>query len=342
MVARRAWRASRISLAFFAASTSMALWAPSASAGWLWPDSPYARPYDRGQFFQRQLPPSVIANMLYSRYGMARVMSVRPRGDVYWADAIDRRGYRVRFTIDGFNGQVLESFVVGTSPYEAAVPIPPGAVPRQARREDFFEQEPAPPPSNRRAMIPRDERELDPATPAKRPDKKKPPKTQAARQPPTAPLQAPSPAPKPDEKRPETAARPPAPADLPAAPDKPEIAPPAPTPEPVKPAESVAPVEPVKPVEKPAETRPAEPARPAEARPAEPVKPAEAEPPKPERPAARAEAAGTGSTRIPEPLIDPKTGRRNPSAIEVPPAPLDDAPSKKAEPSVLPPPVSLE
>jgi hypothetical protein len=336
MVARRAWRASRISLVFFAASTSIAVWAQPASAGWLWPDSPY----DRGQFFQRQLPPHAVADILYSRYGMARVMSVRPRGDVYWADAIDRRGYRVRFTIDGFNGRVLESYVVGTGPYEAAVPVPPGAVPREARREDFFAPEPAPPPSNRRAMIPRDERELDPATPPRRNEKKKPPpKSQAARQPPTTPLQPPAPAAKPEEKLPETAARPAGPAEQPG-PDKLDVAPPSPAPEPMKPTGSAPTVAPPRPAEKPAEPAPA--ARPAEARPSEPAKPAEAEPPKPDRPAARAEAAGTGSSKIPEPLIDPKTGRHNPSTIDVPPAPLDDAPSKRAAPSAPPPPVSLE
>lgn len=325
MVARRAWRASRISLAFFAASTSIGIGIQPAAAGWLWPDSPY----ERGQFFQRQLPPHAIADLLYSRYGMARVMSVRPRGDVYWADAIDRRGYRVRFTIDGFNGRVLESYVVGTGPYEAAVPMPPGAVPREARREDFFAPEAAPPPSNRRAMIPRDERELDPASPPKRNEKKKPAKSQASRQPATAPLQpAPAPAVKPEDKPPETAARPASPADQPTI-EKPSVAPPSPAPEPVKPAETAPAIESTKPVEKPADPAPA-------------AKPAEAEPPGPEKPAARAEVGGTGSTKIPEPLIDPKTGRRNPSAIDVPPAPLDDASSKKSAPSALPPPVSLE
>ena len=56
-------------------------------------------------------------------------MSVITVGDVYQADAIDRRGYRVRFIVDGDSGAVLDRFVVGRSAYEAPVPIPPGLVP---------------------------------------------------------------------------------------------------------------------------------------------------------------------------------------------------------------------
>ena len=80
-------------------------------------------------FFRNDVSAPEVADMLYTRYRVARVMSIITVGDVYHADAIDRRGYRIRFIVDGDNGAVLDSFMVGRSAYEAPVPIPPGLVP---------------------------------------------------------------------------------------------------------------------------------------------------------------------------------------------------------------------
>ena len=63
--------------------------------------------------FGMELSAPEIADILYARYRVARVMSVITVGDVYQADAIDRRGYRVRFIVDGDNGAVLDSFMIG-------------------------------------------------------------------------------------------------------------------------------------------------------------------------------------------------------------------------------------
>src|SRR5690349_13688175 len=79
--------------------------------------------------FGMELSAPEVADILYSRYRVARVMSVITVGNVYQADAIDRRGFRVRFIVDGDNGAVLDSFMIGRSAYEAPVPVPPGLVP---------------------------------------------------------------------------------------------------------------------------------------------------------------------------------------------------------------------
>jgi hypothetical protein len=164
--------------------------------------------------------------MLYTRYRVARVMSVITVGDVYHADAIDRRGYRVRFIVDGDNGAVLDSFMVGRSAYEAPVPIPPGLVPNGpgARLAPFGPQpdrlappEPARPVPRRQARTP------EPETSASEPGKAK---TAPALRAPTAPAK--------QEPAPLTAARPPEKSDeVPAV--KPIIAPPPPSAAPAAP-----------------------------------------------------------------------------------------------------------
>ena len=93
--------------------------------------APLAEP---AQFSRFMMEPGEVADALYSRYGFQRVMRIRSVGDVYEADAIDRRGYRVHVTVDGYNGRVLESFAVGSRAYDAPVPVPPRGVPGGYRR----------------------------------------------------------------------------------------------------------------------------------------------------------------------------------------------------------------
>ena len=72
-------------------------------------------------------PQIVNTYTFYSRYGVARIILVRPLSEVYEVDAIDRRGARVRYTVDAFDGQLLERAMLGA--YEAPVPLPPGSIP---------------------------------------------------------------------------------------------------------------------------------------------------------------------------------------------------------------------
>jgi len=217
-------------------------------------------------FFGMELSAPEVADILYARYRVARVMSVITVGNVYQADAIDRRGYRVRFIVDGDNGAVLDSFMIGRSAYEAPVPIPPGLVPPPAARlapSPMLRSVPPEPknlPRSRQATTP-DPRSItdDPGKARPDPGAKPSPSLRAV------------PSPSRQEPEPPTAARPSAPAQEPQSP-------------------------------KPTVTVPSQPdasprSQPAEARQANPV------------------------SRMPEPLIDPKTGR---AAGSVPVTPLDE------------------
>jgi hypothetical protein len=65
--------------------------------------------------------------------------------------ALDRRGYRISFAVDAYNGRVLESFIVRQRPYGAGVPLAPG-----------YDVEQPVPQRSRRAMLPRDTQEVEP------------------------------------------------------------------------------------------------------------------------------------------------------------------------------------
>lgn len=185
------------------------------------------------------LGPPEVADMLYTRYRVARVMRIVPRGDVYQAEAIDRRGYRVHFTVDAYNGEVLESFVVGRSAYEPPVPVPPGMVPGGRVQPRFPDEDLRGPPAAPQQVVPprsRQARSPDATAPATQPRPKQTPAPRSA-----APKVQPEKV-QPDP-APATASRQPAEKAAPAAPAiKPTVTPPA--------AVDSAP--------KPAETRPAD------------------------------------------------------------------------------------
>jgi len=283
-----------------------------------------------------------VVDLLYGRYGMARVMRVRPMGDVYEAEAIDRRGFRRHFVVDAYSGRILESFVVGRRPYEAAVPQPPGMIPGYGRDamlppgrlaperglnpEYGFPPEREPQPGRRAAPVRPAEPGVAPARPlpqqARRPDGVAPAPAVKAKPVPDQPKPS-TVAPVPD-KLPETAARPPQ-----VEPAKPTPAPPV-----TRPADTAA-----RPAgDRPGGERPAVkpvPVPPPAAAPAPLPPPIASEPPAQVRPAAPV-------ARAPEPLIDPKTGAplgRPGTAIPV--APLDDA-VKVPPPSTPVPAATLE
>lgn len=284
-----------------------------------------------------------VVEMLYRRYGALRVLYVRPVGDIYQAELIDRSGYRLHYTIDAYDGRILERYIMGRN--ERPAPVPPGMVPGgqmmpdrmppppveyQYRRDPGYPREAGLPPATAPVaprtvapMVPapragavqsaplgeppvaaRPElRELDPQTrtvPHGLPSQASVPPAEAQ---PTdvAPAQR-----RPDTRKPATARVDPAPA--------PELPKPAPVkPEVVRPvAPPVTAVPSVAPTTTPA---PREPAR-ADVRPAVP-----------------------STAKIPEPLIDPRTGK---PTVSVPVAPLDDAqkPTKPSGPMV--PPATLD
>ncbi len=306
--------------------------APAAAGPWLGTGAAQTAPglkhnvwFDYGGFSAPE-----IVDLLYGRYGMARVMRVRPMGDVYEAEAIDRRGFRRHFVVDAHNGRILESFVIGRQPYETAVPQPPGLIPGHGRNAML--------PPGRLAP----ERGLAPeyGFPAERdpvPGRRAAPVRPA--QPDAAPVR-PQPQPQPQQaRRPDAAAPVPAVKAKPL-PDLPK--PPGVAPVPEKPPETAArppQTEPLKPVPTRPGPRPPETAarpggdRPAGDRPAVtpvPVPPPVAAPvplPPPlavETPAQVRPAAPVA--RAPEPLIDPKTGAPlGRPGTTIPVAPLDDA-----------------
>ena len=287
-----------------------------------------------------------VVELLYRRYGALRVLYVRPVGDIYQAELIDRSGYRLHYTIDAYDGRVLERYIMGRN--ERPVPVPPGMVPGgqmmpdrmppppveyQYRREPGYPREAGLPP----ATAPVGPRTMTPAMPAPRsgavqsaplgeppvvsrqpgfePEpplhrslpQASPPQTSSL--PTEAPLADPAPAPKrPEPRKPASARAEPTPA--------PELPKPAPvkheTVRGVGPPASAAPVVVVPPTTTPTVREPAR----AEVRPAVP-----------------------STAKIPEPLIDPKTGK---PTVTVPVVPLDDAqkPSKPTGPMV--PPATLD
>ncbi len=274
--------------------------------------------------FGAGLTPPDVADLLYTRFRVARVMRIYPTGDVYQAEAIDRRGYRVHFTIDAYNGALLESYVIGRGAYEAPVPLPPGLVPGAPVPDQPVARLPS-----TRAPGPSDGwvRPQEPGAPAPRtnrqartPDPSAPPANPRVKQTPEPKL-PPKPAP---EVAPSTAARQPVEKPVEPAPDvKTTVSPPTPVESaPLAPPATPAPSATVSP---PAES-------PATAAPAAPAKAAPA-------PSASAEVRQALPTRTPEPLIDPKTGK---PPVSVPVTPLDDAQAPAKPPIKIVPPATLE
>src|SRR5690242_13114385 len=85
--------------------------ASPAAAGPLDPFFPSGGPFGPGAVVlepRGRLTPPQVVDIVYARYGAARVMTVRNRGGIYEVDAIDRRGRRVRYTLDSLDGELLE------------------------------------------------------------------------------------------------------------------------------------------------------------------------------------------------------------------------------------------
>ncbi|WP_406854835.1 hypothetical protein ABEG18_20145 [Alsobacter sp. KACC 23698] len=314
-VARRFVRRGALALAALVmAGASLPALAAPLGAGRL-PVAPLAAP---AQFSGFMMGPGEVADILYSRYGYQRVMRIRSVGDVFEADAVDRRGYRVHVTVDGYDGRLLESFAVGDRAYDAPAPIPPRSVPGYRGApvgsaalpplRDEEERYGARPPAARIGPDP-----LERSAP-------RPPRSREARTPDASTAPAPARKPKavPSLPKPAEQSAPPKSETTAARPVAPEPAPqpvaPAPIPAPAPPPVTVAPA----PAEAPAAAAPQEP----------PVR-----------------QASPAPTRIPEPLVDPKTGKPTASSDNgaVPAAPLDDSSSRgpaAASPAV--PPAALD
>ncbi len=96
-----------------------------------WGSSPaqWYRDDPQPRSFYRSYSSRQIADHLYRYYGAQHVLLVRPAGDVFEADIIDRRGYRVRYTLARDTAEVLDRYTLGGERYRSAAPVPPGFVP---------------------------------------------------------------------------------------------------------------------------------------------------------------------------------------------------------------------
>lgn len=302
-------RVSKLTLAVAMGFAALAVAEPVSAQvmtywGWGAPPPPWTREQPRPVY--RSYSSRQIADHLYRYYGAQHVLLVRPAGDVFEADIIDRRGYRIRYTLARDTAEVLDRYPLGRERYMSPVPVPPGAVP-----DGWARGEP-------RAEPPRQARGL----PAERPMQVRPQIQEA----PTAPAPGVGPVERRPLSEPPVAARPSGPEAEPAA--RP----------PAQRQDSTAPAE-VKP-EAPRSTRP-ELARPQPLQPEAPRQIApQSAPPASAQPAAKPPVSAQSRAvqpppRIPEPLTDPRTGRPNPAA---PVTPLDDASSRKgvSAPSVPP------
>ena len=296
-------------LSVLALAAGLAVMPGPASAGPFDGFFPSGGPFGPGRSVVRtaRLSSPQIVDILYSRYGVARIILVRPLSVVYEVDAIDRRGQRVRYTVDAFDGQLLERAMLGA--YEAPVPLPPGSIPMaRAPRPGAplygeppsaelydpgiaprtYPRAPAQPSRERQVRRP-DGFDAPEGRPFRRPVRKADPATSA----PSAALPT-GPTVVPVERKPldppaSTAAR--APAEAPA--EKPAA---------VKPPPAQAPAAAAPPALRPASPAPAQPREVGSVK----------------------QAAPSAATRIPEPLIDPKTGKPTGASPSVPVAPLDD------------------
>lgn len=304
--------------AFALAALTAATPALAAPLGFI--DAPAGALVERAQWFGFRVAPEEIADILYARYGMQRVMRIRSVGDVYEADAVDRRGFRVHLTLDAQSGRMLESFVVGGRAYDAPVPTPPRGVPGGAYRDPYRDLPSFPGEEvERRSVRPAPDGLSGERTPAR------PPRSREARTPdaatapaaPRKPKAVPTP-PKPTEQAV------PQPAPVPEKPASTAARPVAPEPDAAKPAAPQAVPAPAPTVVPPSTTPPV----------VAPPKPAAEEP---AAPAVR--QAAPAPQRIPEPLVDPKTGQPNGA---VPVAPLDDSSSKAPSSTPSVPPAALD
>src|SRR6478672_8839392 len=89
-------------LSVLALAAGLAIMPGPASAGPFDGFFPSGGPFGPSQSVIRtaRLTSPQIVDILYSRYGVARIILVRPLSEVYEVDAIDRRGARVRYTVD--------------------------------------------------------------------------------------------------------------------------------------------------------------------------------------------------------------------------------------------------
>lgn len=311
-------------LSVLALAAGLAIMPGPASAGPFDGFFPSGGPFGPSQSVIRtaRLTSPQIVDILYSRYGVARIILVRPLSEVYEVDAIDRRGARVRYTVDAFDGQLLERAMLGA--YEAPVPLPPGSIPMaraprpgapvysEPPSAELYDPEIAPKTYPRTPAQPFRERQV------RRPDASTLPKaavpqpgpqvgtTDPATSTPSATLPG-GPTLVPVERKPldppaSTAAR--APAEAPA--EKPAA---------VKPPPAVAPTAVAPPALRPASPAPAQPREVGSVKQAAPV----------------------AATRIPEPLIDPKTGKPTGASPSVPVAPLDDIKRPSGDTPMVPP-----
>lgn len=319
--ARRGF-AGRLPVLFVAAAAALATGpALAGPLDGLFPDGGPFGP-SRGAPRVGRLSGAHVVDLLYTRYGASRVIVVRAIGDVYEADAVDRQGRRVRYVVSAYSGELLERDLIGA--YEAPVPLPPAPVPGYGRAprpggplygeppSEWSEPRLAPVPQPPAAALPPQPRR---ERPANRPDGS----AAAPARPPVpgelTPAIPTGPSVTPVEKRPLE----PPPASTARAPaEQPPV-----KPTPVPPPAAVAP---------PAPPPVVKPAQPAEARPAEAKPPVEVKPP-----AVVKQATPAPTGRIPEPLIDPKTGKPTAPSPSVPVAPLDDAKRPTASTPPVPP-----
>lgn len=312
-------RASRLAVAAAVSLAALVVAQPSHAQvmtywGWGAPPPPWGGGESRPVY--RSYSSRQIADLLYRYHGAQHVLLVRPAGDVFEADVIDRRGYRIRYTLARDTAEVLDRYPLGRERYMAPVPVPPGAVP-----DGWGSRDP-------RAAPPRQARGLPPerSMPVR-------PQIQEA---PTAPAPGVGPVERRPLPEPPVAARPAGPDAEPAvrpAPQRPDAAAPAEarpeTPRPARP--ELARPQPLQP-EPPRQIAPQQ------------VAPQQVSPPAAAQPDARPPVSAQSRTiqpppRIPEPLTDPRTGKPNTAS---PVTPLDDTPRKGATAAPSVPPAVLD
>jgi len=86
------------------------------------------------QFLEDDLiSPGRIARWLV-RQGFVEVSRPHLAGEVYVVEGVDQGGHRVRFVVDAFDGEVLQSQIVGVEP-ESGMELAPSEAPRRRQRQ---------------------------------------------------------------------------------------------------------------------------------------------------------------------------------------------------------------